>query len=170
MTDGIEELLEDERAESSRRGVLAGLGFAGLLSVVTGGSALWLQRSLANYGQHDGPDIIIYKNGETHEGDPDDVPYHDDVPEEDYRRVNSWDEALPGGCDLENDERDWLVGRMDEYDNLDQDEFFDYVGREVRLEQRGDELRMTVDSDYSGEFDADTHYVVNKGYNFPDAC
>jgi len=171
MTDDIEQLLEDERAES-RRSVLAGLGFAGLLSVVTGGSALWLQRSLANYGQDDGSDIIIYENGETYEGGPEDVPNQDDIPEESYRRVNSWEEALPGGCGLNQDEKNWLVDRLDEdeYENLDPENFFDYVGREVRLDKRGDELRMTVDSDYSGDFDADTHYVVEKGYNVPEAC
>lgn len=118
-------------------------------------------------------DVYILRDGEVYEGDLDDIPYDPgDVPDPNTGDVDSWDEAIPQGCALDAVEKDWLVSRLDEdeYPNLDSDDFFEYVGNEVRLERRNTELRMTVDSDYSGEFDAETEYVVEQGYNIEDAC
>lgn len=158
MNDDLEEFQEDERGVG-RRSVLAMFGLTGLATM---GSALWLSQSF--YRDDDDPDVIVYRDGETYDGDPDGVTYRPD------ESIGSWNEALPGSCSLSNDEKNWLVSRVDSYDNLDGEDFFEYVGREVRLEDSGDELRMTVDSDYSGDFDAETEYVVENGYNIPDAC
>lgn len=135
------------------------------LAAVAGGNILYFSGRDEN--ERTDPSVIIYRGGETYEGDPDKIEYDIDPNDE---NIDTWEELDLGECNLEDDEQEWLVSRMDEYDNLEQDEFFDYVGREVRLEQRGEELRMTIDSDYSGDFDADTHYVVDKGYNVPDSC
>lgn len=119
-------------------------------------------------------DVYIFRDGEVYEGDLDDIPYDPgdlDNPDREEGNIESWNDILTDNCSLEEDEREWLESRLDEeYDNLNSQDFFDYIGKEVRIGQIGDEIRMNVDPDYSGEFDADTHYKVEKGYNIPDAC
>lgn len=146
----------------TRRGYIARLLASG--TAVTGSVGL----SLKGYGVdlEDNPPIRVYRPNETYDRDRDVVTY---TPDEDDV-IESWDEALPGGCSLEADERHWLVSRVDSYDNLEGDDFFDYVGREVRFHRSDSELRMEVDPDYSGEFGAEAEYVVEKGYNIEDAC
>lgn len=152
MDEDYEEFLNDERGQN-RRSVLAMLGLTGLATV---GSALWLSQSF--YRDND-PDVIVYREGETYDGDPDGVTYRTEG------SSGSWNEVLPGSCNLDYDEKHWLVSRLDSEGNedLDADNFFDYVeeGR-IDLRDEGSELRMVVDQDNDGDYD--------QGYNIENAC
>lgn len=144
---------------------MGGLGLAGAAAGTLYG-ATEIYKGLWRYGDrersHEHIDDIDYDSTDTYDEDRDAVTYTAD-PERDP--VDTWNEALPGECELETDERHWLVGRVDSYDNLEGDNFFEYVGDEVRLYDRGSELRMEVDSDFDGgEFEPE------RGYNIPDAC
>lgn len=159
---------EDELDELSRREALLG----GAALTTAAGAYLWgaleIYKGLRSYGgDQDDREVVVYKDDETYDDDSEQVTY---TTEPDHDPVDSWNEALPGECELSTDERHWLASRLDAYDELEVDNFFDYVGNEVRLEARGDELRMEVDPDYSGDFGAETEYVVEKGYNIEDAC
>lgn len=154
---------EDERGET-RRGLLAAMGLG---AAATAGSALWLSSQISDMSRrerepHHHVDDEHYHPDKVYDGDSDGTTF---TPTPDHEPVQSWDEALPGECELETDEKHWLVSRVDMYDDLDGDDFFEYVGDEVMLYDTGSELRMEVDEDYrGGEFRPD------KGYNIPDAC
>lgn len=151
---------EDERGET-RRSVLA---LFGLGVTATAGSAVGLTYLLSQDSREPQDDI-----DEEHY-DPDDV-YDEDKDEVVISPTptydpQSWEEALPGECELDTDERHWLVGRADRHLDIDEEgEFFDYIGEEVRLYDTGSELRMEVDEDYRGG-----DFRPDKGYNIPDAC
>lgn len=159
---------EDEDNEISRRGaIIAGLGLAG-----AAGGTLWgvteIYKGLWDYGDRNRrgkrhrDDDVTYDPEETYDGNPNGTTF---TPSPTEDPLDTWEEALPGECSLSTDERHWLVSRVDMYDNLDGDDFFDYIGEEVRLYDQETELRMEVDEDYSGgEFELD------KGYNIPDVC
>ena len=155
---------EGEDEEISRRGaIIAGLGLAG-----AAGGTLWgvteIYKGLWDHGDRNRrrEDDVTYDPDETYDEDRDRVTYTTD-PERDP--IDTWNEALPGECSLSTDERHWLVGRVDSYDNLEGDNFFEYIGEEVRLYDQDTELRMEVDEDYSGE-----EFELDKGYNIPDVC
>ncbi len=156
---------DGEEYQLSRRGanILAGLAITG-----AGGATLWkafeIYRGLWHHEDGGTPrDGREDKHGKGSDG-ASETPYKSDY------EIRSWEEALPGNCRLDEGEKEELVQKVDSYDNLDGDDFFDYVGREVRFRESDSELRMEVDPDYSGEFGAEAEYVVERGYNVEGAC
>ena len=151
--------------EIDRRAWLALLGMSG---AAVGATTVGFTKYFLD-NRKENPDSIRYDPSDTYECDPEGTTC---IPDTDGDVIDSWEESIPGGCSLDADERHWLVSQVDSYDELDGDDFFDYVGREVRLEDSGTELRMTVDPDYNGKFGAETEYIVEEGngYNIPDAC
>lgn len=97
----------------------------------------------------------------TREGGEDyTTPTVDDV-------VDSWEEAIPTGCNINNQQRHWLVSQVDTHEGLEGDNIFDYVEEgKVRFSQSNSELRMEVDPDFGPQ----TEYTVEEGYNIEDAC
>ena len=153
---------EEEEYELTRRETLLGGALLGGAAGATIWGALEIYKGLWDQGSRPHPDGRRRDKGDdNYHDDPDETTYK---PGDTREEINSWEEALPGNCSLNEDEKEWLVGRLDRYDNLDQEDFFDYVGEEVRLEKRGTELRMEVDPDYSGNFNEED------GYNIEDAC
>jgi len=150
---------EDEyESNPSRRSILAVLG---ITAAGTAGSAGYIAWMLG--GDDEDTGTVRYREDKTYDEDRDEVTYTT-TPDRDP--VDTWNEALPGECSLSADERHWLVGRVDSYDNLDGEELFEYVNEgKVRFEDRGPELRMEVDADYSGG-----EFIEDKGYNIPDTC
>jgi len=155
----------EEESNPSRRSVLAVLGITGAATV---GSAAWVTHYLSEHGE---------KKRRDHYDDDDPQPPYDGKDGDDgYTpppadvdgEIDGWDDILPGNCHLSTDEQEWLVSRIDadNYDNMDSENFFEYVeeGR-IRMYESDGELRMEVDEDYSGgEFNEDG------GYNVPGAC
>jgi hypothetical protein len=162
---------QDEDAEDgvSRRGLLAALG---ITTTVTAGSGLWIAHVLSRQGERqrngggDGNDYTEteYPPG-TSDGGTNGGDYRTREPGTTTGSdpIDSWDEAVPGGCSLSGDQRHWLVEQVDSYDDMNGDDFFEYVdeGR-VDLGGGGFEIRMLVDEDNDGRYD--------QGYNVPDVC
>jgi len=79
--------------------------------------------------------------------------------------IDSWDEALPGDCELDDGQKDWLENKLSEYD-LESDDPLEYAGGKVRYTEPHDgELRIEIDEDWDGgEFERDY------GHNIPNSC
>jgi hypothetical protein len=156
--------MSDENQPGVSRRTL--LGYVGFLGASTGVGLAATKKALegddgeSNLGEM--IPTIEYDPDRVYDGDPNGTDF---TPDPDRDPVDTWDEALPVECSLSADERHWLVSRVDSYEELEGEDFFEYVDEEVRLYDTGSELRMEVDADYDGtEFEPDT------GYNIPDVC
>lgn len=78
-------------------------------------------------------------------------------------RVDNWDEALPSDCSVTQDQKEWMIDTVDDYDSMQGDNFFGYVSEgKIRFEDSNSELHMKVDADYvDGEFIEDNDYNIN---------
>jgi hypothetical protein len=154
---------DEDRSGVNRRTLLGYLGFLG--ASTAGGGWLVKEALEGDDGESDFEEMIPtieYDPESVYDGDPNGTDF---TPEPDRDPIDTWNEALPGECSLSTDERHWLVSRVDSYEELEGEDFFEYVDEEVRLYDTGSELRMEVDADYNGtDFEPDT------GYNIPDAC
>jgi hypothetical protein len=158
---------DGEEPETTRRRFGTGTALA-IGTILSGGGAYgawrFSQQMLEKGGQprDHGPDYdeTDYDPDETYEMPDEGVTY---TPTPGAEPVDSWDDALPGECNLDSSQRNWLVAQVDSHNEMYGDEFFDYVdeGR-VDLRDDGSELRMLVDEDGDGRYD--------QGYNIPDVC